>query len=44
LESSYTNFLAMDPPMFTEASDPLEVDNWLHITESMFGLLHCSEF
>jgi hypothetical protein len=44
LESSYTDFLATHPPMFTEASDPLEVDNWLHITESKFGLLHCTEF
>jgi hypothetical protein len=30
--------------MFTEVSDPLEVDNWLHITESNFGFLHCTEF
>jgi hypothetical protein len=30
--------------MFTEASDPLEVDNWLRITKSKFGLLHCPEF
>jgi hypothetical protein len=44
LESSYTNFLATHPPMFTEASDPVEVDNWLRITETKFGLLHCTEF
>jgi hypothetical protein len=25
-------------------TDPLEVDNWLHTTESKFGLLHCTEY
>jgi hypothetical protein len=44
LESSYTDFLAMHPSMFTEASDLLEADNWLYITESKFGILHCTEF
>jgi hypothetical protein len=44
LDSSYTNFLAMHPLTFTEVLDPLEVDNWLHITESKFWLLHCIEF
>jgi hypothetical protein len=41
---SYTDFLATDPLMFTEAPDPLEVDNWLRMIESKFGLLHCTEF
>jgi hypothetical protein len=44
LESSYTDFLEMHPPMFTEASDPLEAENWHRITESKFGLLHYTEF
>jgi hypothetical protein len=44
LDYSYTDYLATHPPLFTEASNPLEVDNWLHITESKFGLLHCTEF
>jgi predicted aspartyl protease len=44
LETSFTDFLAMHPPMFTEATDPLEADNWLHILESKFGLLHYTEF
>jgi hypothetical protein len=44
LESSYTDFLAMCPLMFTEASDPLEANNWLRITNFKFGLLHCIEF
>jgi hypothetical protein len=41
---SYTSFLATHPPLFTEASDPLEADNWLRIIESKFGLLHYTEF
>jgi hypothetical protein len=44
LESSYTNFLATHPPMFTKASGPLEVDNWFRITEFKFELLRCTEF
>jgi hypothetical protein len=30
--------------MFAEATGPLEEDNWLHIIESNFGLLHYTEF
>jgi hypothetical protein len=44
LDSSYTDFLATHPPLFTEAFDPLEADNWLRITESKFRLLHCTKF
>jgi hypothetical protein len=29
--------------MFAEVVDPQEADNWFHIIESKFGLLHCSE-
>jgi hypothetical protein len=43
VETSYTDFLAMHPPTFAEATNPLEEDNWLRIIESMFGLLHCNE-
>jgi hypothetical protein len=43
VETSYTNFLAIHPLMFAEAIDPLEADNWLHIIEPKFGLLHCTE-
>jgi hypothetical protein len=39
MDSSYTDFLVTHPPLFTEASDPLEADNWLCITKSKFGLL-----
>jgi hypothetical protein len=43
-ESSYFIFLATQPPLFTEMTDPLEVNHWLHVMESMFGLLRYSEF
>jgi hypothetical protein len=36
--------LVTHPPIFAEATDPLEADNWLHTTESKFGLLHCTEY
>jgi hypothetical protein len=32
------------PPVFVDATDPLEADSWLRTTESMFGLLHCTEY
>jgi hypothetical protein len=40
-DSSYSDFLATDSPVFADATNPLEADNWLHTTESKFGLLHC---
>jgi hypothetical protein len=43
VESSYTDLLATHPPMFAEVTNPLEADNGLHIIESKFGLLHCTE-
>jgi hypothetical protein len=43
VETSYTNLLTMHPPMFAEATGLLEADNWLHIIESKFGLLHYTE-
>jgi hypothetical protein len=43
VETSYNDYLARHPPMFAEATDLLEVDNWLRIIESKFGLLHCTE-
>jgi hypothetical protein len=43
VETSYTDFLAMHPPTFAEATDPLEADNWFCIIESKFGLLHYTE-
>jgi hypothetical protein len=41
--SSYVEFLATHPPTFTEASELLEADHWLHIVVSMFDLLNCTE-
>jgi hypothetical protein len=43
-DSSYSDFLATHSPVFTDATGPLEADNWLCTIESMFGLLHCTEF
>jgi hypothetical protein len=42
--SSYSDFLATHPPVFADATDPLEVNSWLRTTESKFGLLHCIEY
>jgi hypothetical protein len=44
MDSSYSDFLATHPPIFAEATNPLEVDNWLRMTESKFGLLHCTKY
>jgi hypothetical protein len=44
VETLNTDFLATLSLTFTEAVDPLEVDNWLHIIVSKFGLLHCTEY
>jgi hypothetical protein len=41
--SSYVEFLATQPPIFTEASEPLEADHWLHTIESKFDLFNCIE-
>jgi hypothetical protein len=43
-DSLYSDFLATHPPVFADATDPLEADSWLCITESKFGLLHCTEY
>jgi hypothetical protein len=44
VETSYTNFLATHPLTFAEVTDLVEVDNWLRIIESKFGLLQYTEF
>jgi hypothetical protein len=43
-DSLYLDFLATHPPVFADATDPLEADNWLRTMESKFGLLHCTEY
>jgi hypothetical protein len=41
--TTYCDFTVTDPPIFSEAGEPLKADHWLHAIESMFGLLHCTE-
>jgi hypothetical protein len=41
--SSYVEFLATQPPTFTEVSEPLEVDHWLRTIEYKFNHLSCTE-
>jgi hypothetical protein len=41
--TTYDDFVATHPPLFTEAGEPLEADHWLRVIESYFGLLHCTE-
>jgi hypothetical protein len=43
-DSSYSDFLATHPPVFANATDPLEADSWLRTTESKFVLLCCTEY
>jgi hypothetical protein len=43
-DSSYSDFLATHPPVFVDATDPLEANSWLRITESKFELLRCTEY
>jgi hypothetical protein len=41
--TTYSNFVATHPPLFTEEGEPLEADHWLRAIESKFGLLRCTE-
>jgi hypothetical protein len=41
--TTYGDFPATHPPLFTEVGEPLEANNWLNMIESKFGLLHCTE-
>jgi hypothetical protein len=41
--TTYSDFAATHPPLFTEAGEPLEADHWLRVVESSFGLLRCTE-
>jgi hypothetical protein len=41
--TTYSDFAATHPPLFTEAGEPLEADHWLRVIESKFGLLRCTE-
>jgi hypothetical protein len=44
MNMSYSEFLSTHLPLFSGAKDPIEADDWLCTTESMFGLLHCIEY
>jgi hypothetical protein len=44
MNTSYSDFLATHPPVFSRAKDPLDQDDWLCTTESKFALLHCIEY
>jgi hypothetical protein len=41
--TSYSDFAATHPPLFTKAGEPREADHWLRVMESKFGLLRCTE-
>jgi hypothetical protein len=41
--TTYNDFTATHPPLFTDVGEPLEADHWLRVMESKFGLLHCTE-
>jgi hypothetical protein len=41
--TTYGDFAATHPPLFTKAREPLEADHWLWVIKSKFGLLHCTE-
>jgi hypothetical protein len=41
--TTYDDFAATHPPLFTKAGEPLEADHWLRVIESKFGLLRCTE-
>jgi hypothetical protein len=41
--TTYNDFTTTHPLLFTEAGEPLEVDHWLRVIESKFGLLHYTE-
>jgi hypothetical protein len=44
MNTSYSEFLATHPPLFSGGKDPLEAVDWLCTTESKFSLLHCTEY
>jgi hypothetical protein len=41
--TTYGDFAATHPPLFTEAGEPLKADHWLQVLESKFGLLRYTE-
>jgi hypothetical protein len=41
--TTYNDFTATHPLLFTEVGEPLEADHWLWVMESKFRLLRCTE-
>jgi hypothetical protein len=41
--TTYCDFAATHPLLFTKAGEPLEADHWLRVMESKFGLLRFIE-
>jgi hypothetical protein len=41
--SSYQEFLGTHPPMFTQAEEPLQADEWLNTIEQKLRLLRCTD-
>jgi hypothetical protein len=41
--TTYNDFTATHPSLFTETGEPLEADHWLRVMESKFRLLRCTE-
>jgi hypothetical protein len=41
--TTYNDFTATHPSLFTEAGEPFEADHWLRVMESKFGLLRCTK-
>jgi hypothetical protein len=41
--TTYSDFAATHPPLFTEAGEPLDASHWLQVMESKFRLLRCTE-
>jgi hypothetical protein len=41
--TTYSDFTATHPLLFTEVGEPLEANHWLCAIESKFGLLCCTE-
>jgi hypothetical protein len=41
--TTYGDFMATQPPLFTEAGEHLEANTWLRVIDSKFVLLHYTE-
>src|SRR6266511_1315366 len=41
--ATYSDFAGTHPPIFAKADDPLEADIWIHLMESKFELITCTE-